>query len=83
MADTYTLGQIAERMAMLEATCARCDRRGRYRLHGLIRRYGANASGRVIVPELTAACPKRNASLMERCDVHFPGMAKLFLTAQG
>jgi len=34
--------------------CSRCERRGRYRLDGLIARHGADTPVRVIVPRLTA-----------------------------
>jgi hypothetical protein len=57
-------------------------RRGRYRLDRLIARHGADAGARISVPELTANCPRRDsASLMERCDVLFSGMAALFRPA--
>jgi hypothetical protein len=47
--------------------------RGRYRLDALIARHGAEAGARVIVPELTADCPQRDAAaLVERRDILFP-----------
>ena len=40
---------------------------------------GADASVRVIVPGLTSDCPQReSAALMERCDILFPELLKLF-----
>lgn len=79
MSDLITLGEIAARTSMLEVACSRCERRGRYRLDTLIARYGAEGSARDMLPDLKADCPRRNsASLMERCDVFFPGLAKLF-----
>lgn len=79
MPDVYTLGEIAARTAMLTVACSRCKRRGRYRLDKLIARYGADASGRIMVPELTADCPQREAAaLWERCDILFPDTPTLF-----
>jgi len=50
-----------------------------YRLDTLIGRHGADAPVRVIVPELTAGCPKRESpSLMERCNILFPELRTLF-----
>lgn len=64
---------------MLEVGCSRCERRGRYRLDTLIARHGTEAGVRIIVPELTADCPKRDsAALMEQCDVLFPELRTLF-----
>jgi hypothetical protein len=78
MGDLITLGEIAARTSVLEVACSRCERRGRYRLDKLIARYG-DGEAREMIPELTADCPKRgSASLMERCDVLFLGLAKLF-----
>ena len=79
MTDLRPLGAIATRTSMLQVACSRCERRGRYRLDKLIARYGADAGARVIVPELTADCPQRDSSaLMERCDILFPDLLKLF-----
>jgi hypothetical protein len=79
MTDVRTLGEVAARTSMLQVPCSRCERRGRYRLDTLIARHGAGAGVRVIVPELTADCPQRDAAaLMERCDIPFPELLKLF-----
>lgn len=79
MTDLRTLGEIGVRTAMLNVACSRCERRGRYRLNNLIARHGADAGVRVIVPELTADCPRRdNAALMERCDILLPDLVALF-----
>jgi len=79
MADLRTLGEIAARTGMLTVACSRCEHRGRYRLDNLIARHGANAGVRVIVPDLTADCLRRDtAALMERCDVLFPELLRLF-----
>jgi len=79
MSSLRTLGEISARTLMLQVVCSRCERRGRYRLDNLTACYGADASVRVIVPELTADYPQReSAALMERCDVLFPELPTLF-----
>jgi len=79
MADVRTLGEVASHTAMLTVACSRCGRRGRYRLDNLIARHGADAPVRVIVRALTADCPQRESVvLMERCDILFPDLLKLF-----
>jgi hypothetical protein len=79
MTDVRTLCEIATRTSMLAVACSRCERRRGYRLAALIARRGADAGVRVIVPELTAGCPRRDSpTLMERCDVLFPEMRTLF-----
>jgi hypothetical protein len=40
---TYTLGEIAARIEILEVRCARCDRAGRYATARLVEQYGADA----------------------------------------
>jgi hypothetical protein len=59
--DLRTLAEIAAPTSMLTVACSRCERRSRYRLDTLIARHGADAGVRVIVPELTADCPRRAA----------------------
>jgi hypothetical protein len=39
-----TLGEIADRLPMLEVACSRCERHGRLRVARLIERYGENAA---------------------------------------
>ena len=79
MTDLRSLSEIATRTSMLAVVCSRCERRGRYRLDTLIARHGADPGARVIVPEITADCPQReSAVLMERCDILFPDLLKLF-----
>jgi hypothetical protein len=70
MTDVRSLGEISAHTSMLEVACSRC---GRYRLDALIGRHGADAGVRVIVPELTADCPRReSAALVERS--HSPAL---------
>jgi hypothetical protein len=58
---------------MLDVACSRCDRRGRYSVAKLIERYGPDTGVRLMVPELTATCAKRDSpAIYERCDIWFP-----------
>ena len=77
--DVRPLREISGRTPMLAVACSRCERRGRYRLDTLIAGHGADSGARVIVPEITADCPQRDsAALLERCDIQFPELLKLF-----
>jgi hypothetical protein len=74
-----TLRENTTRTGMLSVACSRCGRQGGYRLDNLIARHGADAGVRVIVPGLTAGCPQPDSVvLMERCDILFPDLLKLF-----
>jgi len=49
---------------MLTVACSRPERRGSYRLDGLIARHGADAPVRVIVSALIGDCPQRGSPAM-------------------
>jgi hypothetical protein len=44
--DAVTLGEIADRLAMLEVACSRCERRGRLSVAKLIERPSQSAARR-------------------------------------
>jgi len=73
-----SLGQIAERLTHLEVRCRRCERRGRLRLDRLIARHGADFPGPALREILAGDCPRRDASLYERCSVYFPNVPTVF-----
>jgi hypothetical protein len=57
---------------IVRLACTRCDRRGQYRLAGLIERYGAD----VRLPDLRtilADCPRQN-KFGDPCGVIFPDL---------
>lgn len=63
-------------MVHLHVACVRCRRKGRYRITGLIDRYGATMG----LPELryliAADCPRiRSASIYDRCGAYYPGLS--------
>ena len=73
-----SLGQLAERLSHLEVRCRRCERRGRLRLDRLIAEHGADFPGPALREILPGDGPKRDVSLYERCDAHFPNVPTVF-----
>lgn len=70
---SVTLADVAARTTHIEVACTRCERRGRYRLIKLIATYGEDFRMTDLGMQL-ADCPKRKASVGERCDVYYPGL---------
>ena len=80
MTSDITVGQVAERVRMLEVKCARCDRAGRLSLSRLLLELGPNAPIRKAWEGLNVDCPKRVAQgAGEACSLHAPILSKLFL----
>ena len=69
---SVTLGDLIDRIAMLEVACSRCERRGRLQVDRLLAQYGdmeLPERGRVLARD----CRKAAAvSISDRCDVFFP-----------
>jgi hypothetical protein len=80
-AGTISLGQIAERLSVLEVACNRCDRRGRLSTTHLLREHG-NIPGPVLLERLSADCPQKQAmlrgQLADVCGIHNPQLPRLF-----
>jgi hypothetical protein len=75
------LGDVATRASHIEIACTRCERRGRYQLSKLVARLGEDFAMTDLGSEL-ADCPRRTSpSWSERCDVYFPGLAKIMTDA--
>jgi hypothetical protein len=71
------LADVAARATHIELACTRCDRRGRYRLDGLIRQFGPDFGVPDVADQL-APCPNRKAvNPGARCDVIYPGLGAL------
>jgi hypothetical protein len=71
------LGDVAARASHLDVACSRCERRGHFQLARLVARFGSDFPMTDLGDRL-ASCPHRNAAdFGQRCDVHFPGLAKL------
>ena len=80
-ASDITVGQVAERVRVLEVKCARCDRGGRLSPSRLLLELGANAPIRQAWEGLNADCPRRRVhqGAGEACSLHAPILSKLFL----
>jgi hypothetical protein len=63
-----TLGDVADRLPMLEVTCSKCERRGRLRTASLIAQHGADMRLPDLREILAGVCPRaRSASVLDRC----------------
>jgi hypothetical protein len=74
-ASNITLGQISDRLSVLEVSCNRCDRRRRLNVDRLI----AEPGQQLPIPQLrnviASGCPRMMAGhLHDVCGVHFPGL---------
>lgn len=80
---SITLGQIAERLRMIEVRCGRCPRAGRLSLARLIAVHGPDAAIGIMIADLVADCPNREAPVYQRCDPHWPELPAWFIPAGG
>ena len=61
------------KLEVLNVECAKCGRRGRYRLDRLIERYGIDAKLFKCSDEITADCPRKRAmNLNDICGARCP-----------
>ena len=74
---SLSLAQIAELMTVVNVRCTKCDRRGRYRITTLIKRYGADFAGPDLREKLSEGCERHGAAEYERCDLYFPDMLRV------
>jgi hypothetical protein len=72
--NRITLDEIAARTDMLEVRCSRCDRRGRINVRRLMLELGPRAD----MPDLAGDRPKRDGTIMRRCNVFFPELPASF-----
>lgn len=80
MKGALTLGDLAGRLEWLEVTCAICpDRKGRYRVAGLIAQFGAAKGIPDWLETLRRTCPThQGASVHARCKAGCPQLVELF-----
>jgi hypothetical protein len=78
---SMTLGDVAERTAVLNVACSRCERAGRYHLDSLITQHGADFGIPLLLRALSTDCPKRQSSgsAYDLCGIHCPDLPALFL----
>jgi hypothetical protein len=75
--NAITVGQVAERVRVLDVKCSRCGRAGRLSMSRLLLELGADAP---IWLAWNADCPKREAQgAAEACSLDAPILAKLFV----
>ena len=80
MSGSITLGEVAERTAVLAVACSRCDRAGRYNLETLIARQGADFGIPELLGLLSDDCPKRaSVSAYDLCGIFCPELPSFFL----
>ncbi len=72
MTESVSLGELADRLDVLEVQCTKCARRGRYRTATLVERYGRGLALPDLRSKLSVNCEKHAAAEYERCDVYFP-----------
>ena len=70
-------GHLQGRIEILQVACCKCERAGRYRLAGLIERYGADAGLPDWKDLITADCPLRAqpGTIWNGCGAFFPGLS--------
>lgn len=74
-----TLGMVADRLAVMEIACNRCDRHGRLHTARLIARYGPTMSIPSLRRVIAEDCPRMQAGkLHDICGVHFLQLPQLF-----
>jgi hypothetical protein len=55
-----TLGNLIGRLDRLDIVCAKCDRRGRYGVHGLAVQHGRDHKIPDWIGDVTSTCPRAN-----------------------
>jgi hypothetical protein len=74
-----TLGQVADRIVMLDVVCNQCGRRGYLSAARLVHEHGREMTMPALLDLLAADCLRRqNGSLREPCGAHFPQLAIVF-----
>jgi hypothetical protein len=75
-----TLGEVAERLAMLDIACRKCARSGRYQVAKLVEKYGPDASMPELRRSFATDCPrmKESVSTYERCGIYYPHLPEVF-----
>jgi hypothetical protein len=78
------LSDVAERTAILNVACSRCERAGRYQVENLIAEHGRWFGVPALLALLSVDCPKRQSvSAYDLCGIHCPELPALFLNQPG
>ena len=79
MGGAITLGQVADKISMLEISCSKCGRYGRQGVQNLIAVHGARIGMPELKDKLAKGCPRlENPRYDDRCHAHFPQLPKMF-----
>ena len=70
-----TLSQIANRLAVLNVACSKCERSGRYRVANLMASHGADTRLTDLALKLCADRRNSDTFTAQRCDVFFPDLS--------
>jgi len=73
-----TLGDIADKLPMLEVACSRCERHGRLSVAKLIEQHGVDAQLTNLRTILAGDCPRVGGAVYEQCGVHYPHLVRLW-----
>ena len=68
---------IEGKLDVLRVECTKCERKGRYSVAKLIEKYGRKGNMMKWKEQLNGDCPKRDARMMERCDLICPDLPKV------
>jgi hypothetical protein len=73
------LGALVGKTDVLNVACRRCGRAGRYSVGKLIERHGPEYPLTILLGELSADCPKKEAAtIYDVCGIYCPGLAAVF-----
>jgi thymidine kinase len=73
------LGQVADRIVMLDVVCNQCSRRGCLSTSRLVREHGPGMTMPALLSFLTADCERqRGGSFYMQCGAHFPQLPAVF-----
>ena len=74
-----TLGQVADRVVMLDVVCNQCDRRGCLSTAHLVHQHGRRVTMPTLLDLLARDCERRRGgSMYQACGAHFPQLPALF-----
>lgn len=75
------LGQVADRIVMLDVVCNQCARRGCLSTAKLVNEHGRRLTIPALLDLLAADCERRRSGSMYRaCGAHFPQLPGVFRT---
>ena len=78
-----TLGEVAERIEIVEIRCGRCERHGRLSVARLLAEHGPDAAMGHVLHAQVGDCPNKDSGqIQNRCDPYCPDLAQLFRTPE-